>query len=821
MHPGRYYLFILFLIVACISPELAAQKSWIEGSIVLPENKQVEDGFIYIRKTGKWCKVSADGFCQLGQSHVGEYEITAFALGFSSQTKNITVSGELDTIRVIFNLIKQEKQLDEITIEEKRIVQMASRSLGDVEDMGIYAARKSEVVEMKNLTVNTANNNSRQIFGRVTGLNIWESDGTGLQLGIGGRGLSPNRTSNFNTRQNGYDISADALGYPESYYTPPMEAIDRIEVVRGAASLQYGTQFGGMLNFKMKQGPKDSPFEWTSRFSGGSFGFLNSFNSLGGNFAKNRISYYAFYQRKEGKGWRPNSQFQVNTAFTAWSFQLFKQVKLRVEYTHLDYLSQQPGGLTDAYFNTDARQSVRSRNWFAVNWNLFAALLEGNINLRTQWNSRFFGLYASRQSLGNLERINVADFNQNRTLISGEFQNMGNESRLMHNWNAFGKDQTTLIGFRLYQGTTTARQGDANSLESPDFYYLNPSNLDNSDYRFPNYNAAIFTEQVFRFSDKWILSPGLRWEYINTRANGYYKQRITDYAGNIVSDLKFEDARETPRSFLLAGLGISYKAQQLMEFYGNISQNYRAINFSDIRINNPNLVVDALLKDEKGFTADLGVKGTMQDIFRYECTLFYLSYQDRIGQVLRADRAPLYLDYRYRTNIADARNIGVEFFGEINMLKCFYPLTLNQLNLFTNIAFIDARYIRSQEPGINNNKVEMVPPAVIRNGLTWKYKKIKFSGQYSFTQEHFSDASNAIRTSTAVEGLIPSYSVLDFSASWNWKNWTLEGSLNNALDERYFTRRAESYPGPGIIPADGRNFTITAQYVFKHKGMKE
>ena len=82
--------------------------------------------------------------------------------------------------------------------------------------------------------------------------------GAVCNLGIGGRGLSPNRSSNFNIRQNGYDISADALGYPESYYTPSSEAMDRIEIIRGAASLQYGPQFGGLVNFVMKEGPKKS-----------------------------------------------------------------------------------------------------------------------------------------------------------------------------------------------------------------------------------------------------------------------------------------------------------------------------------------------------------------------------------------------------------------------------------------------------------------------------------------------------------------------------------------------------------------------------------
>ena len=65
-------------------------------------------------------------------------------------------------------------------------------------------------------------------YAKIPGLNIWESDGAGIQIGLGGRGLNPSRNFNFNTRQNGYDISADALGYPESYYSPPSEAIDEI-----------------------------------------------------------------------------------------------------------------------------------------------------------------------------------------------------------------------------------------------------------------------------------------------------------------------------------------------------------------------------------------------------------------------------------------------------------------------------------------------------------------------------------------------------------------------------------------------------------------
>ncbi len=160
--------------------------------------------------------------------------------------------------------------LKQVQVENPR-EHVVSGKLKDVEGTSIYAGKKTEIIQLSNINANLATNNTRQIYARIPGLNIWEYDRGGLQLGIGGRGLSPNRSSNFNIRQNGYDISADALGYPESYYTPSAEALDRIEIVRGAASLQYGPQFGGLVNFVMKEGPADKKFEFTTRQTGGSF----------------------------------------------------------------------------------------------------------------------------------------------------------------------------------------------------------------------------------------------------------------------------------------------------------------------------------------------------------------------------------------------------------------------------------------------------------------------------------------------------------------------------------------------------------------------
>ena len=100
----------------------------------------------------------------------------------------------------------------------------------------INAGKKNAVIVLDNLNTIVVNNNMRQILAKVPGMHIWESDGSGIQIGISTRGLSPNRSWEFNIRQNSADIAADPYGYPEAYYNPPMQAIQRIQIIKGAGA---------------------------------------------------------------------------------------------------------------------------------------------------------------------------------------------------------------------------------------------------------------------------------------------------------------------------------------------------------------------------------------------------------------------------------------------------------------------------------------------------------------------------------------------------------------------------------------------------------
>jgi Fe(3+) dicitrate transport protein len=50
---------------------------------------------------------------------------------------------------------------------------------------------------------------------------------------------------------------------------------------------------------------------------------------------------------------------------------------------------------------------------------------------------------------------------------------------------------------------------------------------------------------------------------------------------------------------------------------------------------------------------------------------------------------------------------------------------------------------------------------------------------------------------------------MDLAFSYRYKWMSVATGINNLTDNRYFTRRADGYPGPGIIPSDGRSFYVT------------
>ncbi len=785
----------------------------LEGIIMLEGENKLKSSIKIYDKTAGFVNEVYEGEIFILENRVQKITYIFVAEGYSIIEKEIDLSTG-DKFKLF--LPKQVEELNEVILSAKKKEVFALKRMRDYEKTAIYAGKKTEVIVMEQSMANLAANNARQIFNQIPGLNIYQNDDAGLQLHIGGRGLDPNRTSNFNTRQNGYDISADVLGYPESYYTPPAEAIEEIQIIRGAASLQYGTQFGGLVNFKLKDATTYRPIAGVIRNTIGSNSLYTNFTQLSGRLSKWR--YIGHINIKKGNGFRPNSKFNSSNVFAKISYDFSENTILSAEVTYLDYLAQQAGGLTDDLFNGNPYQSNRERNWFGLYWFLYNIKFEHALSDNSNISVNFFGLNAQRNAIGfRSNRVSQIDPYEERDLIKGDFNNFGIEARWLKKYILRDKKAVFLFGGKYYSAKNTSAQGPGSASNEADFSFFReeyPSYSQQSNYTYPNENISVFSENIFYINKNLSITPGLRYENILTATKGNYQRINTDAAGNVILNETLKSMESRRRSFVLLGLGLSYKALRSLEYYANISQNYRSVTFADISIINPAFSINPNITDENGYTIDLGIRGKIKKMISFDLNLFHLSYQNRIGFIQKAFQDGSVKSER--GNVGNANLSGLESLIDLNLSELFrLNIKKYSLNSFINYSFIKTKYSKSDIPGIEGKKVEFVPKDNLKFGLRFGYKNLTLNMQYSYVSEQYTDSSNAVEGNlSGVIGLIPEYEIVDLSGAFKLNKFKFEFGINNTLNEAYFTRRATGYPGPGIIPSSGRNFYLSTQFKF-------
>ena len=686
--------------------------------------------------------------------------------------------------------------------------------LPEIQNGIIYSGKKNEVIKLGNIDADLSINNSRQVFGKVPGVMVWENDGSGIQVGIATRGLSPNRSWEFNTRQNGADISSEVFGYPEAYYTPPLEAVERIELVRGAGGLQYGPQFGGLLNYVIKRGNSTKPISFESQQTIGEYGLFNSFNGIGGTYKK--VSYYAYMHHRSADGWRKNNNYEINTGYASITYSITSKMRLTADYTRMGYNSKQPGGLTDAQFERDSRVSSRNRNWMNVPWNVASLTFDYNINENAYLTAKIFGVVAERNSVGFVAPVNVADTFNNilrsynpRQVDRDSYKNYGGEVRYLQSYQMFGQKQSLSLGVRVYKGELGRRQlGRGTTGFDLDLNLTNPTW--GRDLTFYTENYAVFAEHLFKIGKRLSITPGARYEIIDNRGEGYY--RITAGNENKIT------TESRSRQLLLLGTGLEFKTSDHTNIYANFTQNYRPVTFSELTPSGTTDIIDPNLKDAFGYNIDGGFRGTLKNVISFDIGGFYLHYNNRIGTITQ-NGAP------FRTNIGASVSQGLESYLEIDVLGLITGNgKFGHLNMYASYSYINAEYTRWDNPAIVNDpqktlvgkKVEYVPQQTQRYGITYIYKTVSATFQLNHIDAVYSDALNTDKpNATATVGKIPAYTIMDASITCGFmKNYNIKAGVNNLANVNYFTRRAGGYPGPGLMPGNGRTafFSIGAKF---------
>ncbi|MCU7548307.1 TonB-dependent receptor [Chitinophagaceae bacterium LB-8] len=675
----------------------------------------------------------------------------------------------------------------------------------EVNSSFVYTGKKTEIIEVDSIDANKAINNTRQILGRIPGLNIIESETGGFVAnGIGIRGLNPVQSMELNVRQNGYNIAADVYGYNETYYLPPMEAVERVEMIKGASSLQFGSQLGGMVNYVIRQGSKDKPFSFSTMQTVGSAGLYNGYLSAGGSIGK--LNYFSFINYRGLQGWRANSNQQQLTGFGKVKYQLKENLSFSLEYSLLRNKIKMPGGLTDTQFNENSRTSVRSRNWVKSPWNIVSANMDYMISKNTRLNVVTSFLSGERSLVWVNQLPDKADEKDpltgvytNREVDREVMKSTTTELRLLHHYK-LGKIQNTLSAGMRFGFAKFDRMEEAPGTNNSDFDLSTQGEYEEQ-FKFTTINSAGFLENRIQLNDKFSINPGLRLESLITEAEGEFE------AGSVEKEIE----KEKERVFVLAGLGLQYQAGKNATVYANITQAYRPIDYAQLLPLSSVSEVDPDLKDPKGWNSDLGIRGNVKNLFNYDVSLFYLQYNNRIGLVLKENEAGESITYR--TNIAQSIHKGVESYLECNVTRWLgLSNKIGNLSIYNSLAYTNAQYTRGEYKG---NKVEYAPELINRVGFSYALKWFSTSLQYSHQSKAYGDAANTEISSNPVVGRIPAYSVIDWSVNGHWKNLKIKSGVNNLADKHYFTQRTDEYPGPGIIPSIGRSYYIGIGWDFR------
>jgi Fe(3+) dicitrate transport protein len=666
--------------------------------------------------------------------------------------------------------------------------------LKEIQPPVIYAGKRTEVIITDSVDGNKAINNTRQILGRIPGINIVESETGGfVSNGIGIRGLNPAQSLEMNVRQNGYNVAADIYGYNETYYLPPMEAVERIELIKGASSLQFGSQMGGMINYLIKEGKKDKTFNYSTMQTAGSNGLFNSYHSFGGTV--NKLNYFGFINYRTLDGWRPNSGQSQLTGFGKLGYRASPKLKLSLEYSVLRNRIKMPGGLTDEQFEQDSRASFRSRNWVKSPWHVLTATADYNFDQNNSLQFKTTFLSGERSLVWYSKLPTESDpvdpltgSYRPREVDQELMKSSATEIRFMHQ-GSWGKIRNTLAAGARFSVAGFTRKEEAPGSDKSDFD-LTPTGDFEEKFTFSTVNFAPFIEDCIHLNDRFSITPGVRFETLESEVESEYE----------VAGVEKESEEEKSRQFLLFGLGLQHRIGATSNIYANITQAYRPIDYAQLVPLASASKVDPAMKDPKGYNTDIGIRGTIRNFFNYDIGVFYLAYNDRVGLLLKTDETGT--PYTLRTNIAKSVHKGIESYVELNITRGLkISKEVGDISIYNSFAYTNARYTEGEFKG---NKVEYAPEIINRLGLTYAKKWLSASVQLSDQSEAFADAANTVRSSNPLVGRIPGYQVMDFSSTFSFNKIKLRAGINNITDKKYFTQRTDEYPGPGIIPSIGR-----------------
>ncbi len=703
-------------------------------------------------------------------------------------------------------------------------------ALPPVEGTRINAGKKTSFVKPQEFPT-FAGNDYREVMATTPGIIVSEEPSSPI-INFGYRGLNSQRSEFMQVLKDGVSIKNEQFGFPESHYTPILDAVERIELIRAGAALQFGPQPGGALNFIMKMPRLDAPFHFTTRNVFGSYGYYRNFTEVDGTVGP--LGYYVYYDHRQQDGFREaNSDYQLNGGSPRLVLDVTKDSRFILTLDFYNEEHGEPGGLrrkeavnppNSVFVEDDRTASTRFFDRFQLE--RYYGMLEYQkfFSESTELNIKAFGGYLARYShrqrgggFGTLP--SGPDANTDSVQLREDYTE-GVDARMRHDYNLLGDVSTIAGGVYFYHALQDRRdeRGDTPDAESGMLRNLNTGET---------WDGAIFAENRFKFGRHSIV-PGMRLEFLNQSVDQEFNfaKSHAEPSEPLVSQSDF--------SFVpLFGLGLGYvlfEGQQVapgpvqptgkgaeakdlagpmvtiggpprVEFYGTVSQAYRPRTYGELVPTGASSVVNGDLKEGDSLQFEYGVRGKPFPYLNFDVSGFYFTFDDQVGDIILPD------GFTSTGNIGDARYIGFEAAAELDVLSLINggaSSPYGDLRLYGNVTLLDAEFTSGPNRG---NTPAYAPDYQVKSGAIYRYKDfLKVALLGTFVDDEFGDDGDSF------EGFIPAYNVWDLTAEFKfWKGRAgVFAGIRNVFNEDYWGEVREE----GIMPALPRNYYGGFEFFF-------
>lgn len=675
--------------------------------------------------------------------------------------------------------------------------QATPKFLEGVQGTEIYDGKKAEVIRLDNRPA-VANSNYRQALEQTPGLLV--SEETTPLLSLGYRGLNPHRTQFTQVLQDGFPIHADMFGYPEAYYTPPLEAVQQIDFVRGGGSLMYGPQPGGVLNYITADPRTDVPAHVHTRHAFGDDNFYSTYNAVDGT--SGNVGYLGYFHYREGDGFREaNSDFDALAASVKMTLDTSEKTRWTAVVETYDEEHGEPGGLSlktgegVANYNENRNATTRFHDRFELERDSASVAMDHQVSDETlvqvkSWYT-YYSRYSQRQRGGGFGTLPTGPDADSNTIELQEFDTVAIEARARHDWTAWDEEHTLTLGTMYYHVESPRTEKRGSSPDASDGRLLTDTDR-TVDY------VPVFVENRFVFGDVSV-TPGFRlenvWQEVEEKVNV-----AKTGEGTPLGDKDDED------TVPLLGLGAAWKVQPELELYANASQSYRPKLYTEAVPTGGTTLVPDDLDPSEAVQYDLGARGVIGQALVWDASVFQLNIDDQIGTVA--------LDDGFSTvgNVGDAEHRGVEAALELDVTGLMDDLNAGTLKqdigsviLFGNAMLLDAEFTAGPQDG---KTPAYAPDYLVRSGVRYALEdrfQVALGG--TMVGDHYADDANR------PERYIPSYIVWDLTAEVRVYRDTVSlfGGINNLFDEDYYARIRNE----GIDPAAGRNYYAGVKFDFQ------